>query len=138
MINNIEERFNEMNELINQIEFLVNYYKSNNDDFDSNRKILSQSMELSMLQRGLVPLRTEEQIKYCDYMSDLITSLVNIANYHSKTLIEEFNVNGSFILNMLLFPSFRKFTSLRKYLQSCEHTYKLEKVLTSLKKYLQA
>jgi len=34
MINEIEERFNEMNELINQIEFLVNYYKSNNDEFD--------------------------------------------------------------------------------------------------------
>lgn len=34
MINDVEERFNEMNDLINEIEFLVNYYKSNNDDFD--------------------------------------------------------------------------------------------------------
>lgn len=34
MINEIEERFNEMNNLINQIEFLVNYFRSNNDDFD--------------------------------------------------------------------------------------------------------
>jgi hypothetical protein len=34
MVNKIEERFNEMNDLINEIEFLVNYYKSNNDDFD--------------------------------------------------------------------------------------------------------
>ena len=34
MVNVIEKRFNEMNELINEIEFLVNFYKSNYDEFN--------------------------------------------------------------------------------------------------------